>query len=119
MSGHTTGPDTSKAKTLAMSMGNFDLVTAQSLWDATMAYSITRYYKKHKDHKIMQVNGRFHSDEGFAVAAQLANYNKKIKRLIISSGSEDSFPNINWNDLKKNGDYIIITDPKVPRTYKE
>ena len=102
-----------------MSMGNFDLVTAQSLWDATMAYSICSYYKKHKSNKIMQVNGRFHSDEGFAVAAQLANYNKKIKRLIISTGSDESFPKINWNELKKNGDYIIVTDPKVPKTYTE
>ncbi len=121
MSGHTVSPtkDTAKPKAPAMSMGNFDLITAQSLWDATMAYSIARYYKKHKDHKIMQVNGRFHSDQGFAVAAQLANYNKKIKRLIISTGSDDAFPNINWADHKKDGDYIIITDPKVPRTYTE
>lgn len=119
MSGHTMAPatDSTKAKAPPMPMGGFDLPTAQSLWDATMAYSICSYYKKHKDHKIMQVNGRFHSDEGFAVAGQLKNYNKKISRLIISTSSDDNFPNIHWDDYKKYGDYIIVTDPKVPRTY--
>ncbi len=113
--------DTSK-KAAPMSMpgmGNFDLVLAQSLWDATMAYSISQYMKKHKGQKVMQVNGRFHSDEGFAVANQLKHYRPKVKELIISSGSDEAFPNIKWDDYKKNGDYIIITDPKVPRTYKE
>ncbi|MBS1587697.1 MAG: ChaN family lipoprotein [Bacteroidetes bacterium] len=120
MSGHTVSKsDSAKAKAPAMPMGGFDLIMAQSLWDATMAYSICSYYKKHKDHKILQVNGRFHSDEGFAVAAQLKNYNKRIKHLIISTASDDNFPNIKWDDYKKNGDYIIITDPKVPRTYTE
>lgn len=98
-------------------MGGFDLITAQSLWDATMAYSIAQYYKKHKKNKIMQVNGKFHSDEGFAIATQLSNYNKKIKRLIISTASDEAFPAIKWEDYTQNGDYIIITDPKVPRTY--
>lgn len=119
MSGHSMAPatDSTKAKAPPMPMGGFDLPTAQSLWDATMAYSICSYYKKHKDHKIMQVNGRFHSDEGFAVAAQLKNYNKKISRLVISTSSDDAFPNIKWDNYKQYGDYIIITDPKVPRTY--
>jgi uncharacterized iron-regulated protein len=121
MSGHsmTSAADSAKPKAPPMPMGQFNLVMAQSLWDATMAYSIASYYKKHKDNKIMQVNGKFHSDEGFAVATQISNYSKKIKRLIISAGDDESFPNINWNDYKKDGDYIIITDPKVPRTYTE
>lgn len=97
----------------------FNMVTAQSLWDATMAHSITRYQKKNKDKKIMHVNGKFHSDEGFAVVSQLYNYNSKIKPLIISTSSDESFPKIDWVKYRKYGDYIIITDPKVPRTYKD
>jgi uncharacterized iron-regulated protein len=67
----------------------------------------------------MQVNGRFHSDEGFAVVTQLKRFNPKIKSLIISSGSDDAYPNIDWSKYKDQGDYIIITDPAVPKTYKE
>lgn len=120
LSGHTpASTDTAKAKAPAMSMGNFNLTVAQSLWDATMAYSISEYWKKNKTKKIMQVNGRFHSDEGFAAVTQLKKYSPKIRMLIISSGSDDSFPNIDWNNFKTQGDYIIITDPKVPKTYED
>ena len=113
--------DTSKkAATPSMpGMGGFDMVVAQSLWDATMAYSISSYLKKHKGQKVMQVNGRFHSDEGFAVVTQLHHYRPKVKTLVISTGAAESFPNVKWDGLKKNGDYIIVTDPNVPKTFKD
>lgn len=111
--------DTSKKAEPVMGMGGFNLVMAQSLWDATMAYSISEYLKLHKGKKVFQVNGRFHSDEGFAIATQLKKYNPKVKLLIISSGSDEAFPNIDWNKHKHLGDYIIITDPQVPKTYKD
>lgn len=66
----------------------------------------------------MQVNGRFHSDEGFAIVTQLKNYSPKIKSLIISAGTDESFLNIDWDKQKHLGDYIIITDPSVPKTFK-
>jgi hypothetical protein len=121
MSGHglSKTTDTSKVKAPVMSMGSFNLIMAQSLWDATMAYSIAEYVKAHPTKKVLQVNGRFHSDEGFAVVTQLKKYNPKIKALILSSGSDDSFPNIDWSKQTQTGDYIIITDPAVPKTYKE
>lgn len=112
--------DTSVKTVAPMSgMGGFDLITAQSLWDATMAYSIVEYLKKNKGKKVLQVNGRFHSDEKFAIVTQLNKYNPKLKSLVISAGSDESFPSIDWNKFKHLGDYIIITDPKVPKTYEE
>lgn len=117
---HTPGNDTSKQKAPPMmNMPGFNMIMAQSLWDATMAYSISHYLRRHKSKKVMQVNGKFHSDEGYAAVAQLTNYSPKTNILIISTASDDDFPNIKWDDYKKNGDYIIITDPKVPRTYKD
>lgn len=102
-----------------VAMAGFNLVMGQSLWDATMAFSIAQYMKANKGDKVMQVNGRFHSDEHFAVVQQLAKYRPKAKALVISSGSDANFPNINWDDHKANGDYIIITDPNVPKTFED
>jgi len=122
MSGHTMMPskkDSGKAATPPMMMMSFDLVVAQSLWDATMAYSISEYLKTHPGKKIMQVNGKFHSEEGFAVVAQLRKYNPEARILIISAESDDSFPNIDWSKYKQFGDYILITDPKVPKTFTD
>lgn len=95
----------------------FNLYLGQSLWDATMAYSIFEYLQSHMNKKIFHINGRFHSDEGFGVVTQLENYIPNIKCLVISSGSHESFPNINWQDFLHLGDYVIITDPNVPKTY--
>lgn len=100
-------------------MESFSLVMAQSLWDATMAYSISDYFKTHSTKKVFQVNGRFHSDEYFAAVTQLKKYSPDIKCLVISSGSDKSFPDIDWKKHEHLGDYIIITDPKVPTTYKD
>ncbi len=117
LTSHSSSTDTSKKAMPVMAMGAFNLILSQSLWDATMAYSIVEYWKKHKQNKIMHVNGRFHSDEGFAVVTQLKKYKSKIKSLIISTGSDASFPNIDWSKFTHLGDYIIITDPSVPKTY--
>lgn len=95
----------------------FNLYLGQSLWDATMAYSIFEYLQMNMDKKIFHVNGRFHSDEGFGVVTQLEKYRPGLKSLIISAGPDDSFPNINWKNHEHLGDYVIITDPSVPKTY--
>jgi len=116
---HTTNDTTAKKMPPMMPMGGFNLVLGQSLWDATMAYSISNYLKQNKGKKVLQVNGRFHSDEGFGIVTQLKKYSPKIKALVISTGTDESFPNIDWSKHKQLGDYIIITDPTVPKTYDE
>jgi uncharacterized iron-regulated protein len=98
---------------------SFSLIMAQSLWDATMAYSIFEYLQKHTGVKVFQLNGRFHSDEHFAAVTQLKKYNPALRCLVISSGSDEKFSNLDWKKHEHLGDYIIITDPKVPKTYKD
>lgn len=117
---HTPLPagDTAKTPMPAMAMMGFDLITAQSLWDATMAYSIAEYDRLHPKKKIMQVNGKFHSDEHFAIVTQLKKYAPFLKPLVISTASDDAFPAIDWSKYTQSGDYIIITDPKIPKTFK-
>jgi uncharacterized iron-regulated protein len=120
-SGHTTDtakPDTAKPKA-PIFMGEFNLVMAQSLWDATMAYSIASFCKKHKGVKVFQVNGNFHSDEGFAVVTQLKKYGSRLKPLIISCVDNECFYDLNWKDIPKTGDYLIMTDPNIKKTYEE
>jgi uncharacterized iron-regulated protein len=111
--------DTAKKALPVMSMGGFNLIMAQSLWDATMAYSIAEYLKSHQGKKVFQVNGRFHSDEGFAIVTQLLKYRPKTTYKVISTSSDESFPNIDWEKFKQLGDYVIITDPKVPKTFED
>lgn len=114
----TTDTSAKAAPLPVMSMGNFNMILAQSLWDATMAYSIAEHMKKNRNVKVMHVNGRFHSDQGFGAVTQLKKYLPKARSVVISSASDDSFPNVDWSKYAGQGDYIIITDPSVPRTYE-
>jgi uncharacterized iron-regulated protein len=120
LSGHSiSASDTSKSKAPPMPMGSFNLVMAQSLWDATMAYSLAEYRMKYPDHKIFQVNGRFHSDGRFAVVEQLKKYSPSARVLVISTSPDESFRHPEWEKLKKLGDFIIVTDPAIPRTFTD
>ncbi|MBI2269416.1 MAG: ChaN family lipoprotein [Bacteroidetes bacterium] len=97
------------------------VVHSQSLWDATMAYSISRIFMKNKNAKVLQLNGRFHSDEGLGIVTHLKKHNPKLRVLVISciNGDKD-FPNaIDSGKNKILGDYVIYTDPAVPKTFKE
>ncbi|SDC29738.1 ChaN family lipoprotein [Pedobacter soli] len=98
-------------------MGSMKIYQTQNLWDATMAWSIGKFAKLNKGFKILQLNGRFHSDEKLGTLAKLAQANPKLKILNISSFSDQSFTNPDWEKFKNLGDYIIITDPAVKRSY--
>lgn len=98
-------------------MGSMKVYQTQNFWDATMAWSIAKYAKANKGKKIFQVNGRFHSDEKLGTYAQLKKYAPKLKTLNISSFSADDFDQPDWGKYKELGDYIIITDPKVKRSF--
>jgi len=98
-------------------MGGMQLYQAQNLWDATMAWSISQFIKKHREYKVLQINGGFHSEEKLGVAAQLKKYSSKTKTLNIACFSDDQFDNPDWSKFSKNNDYIILTDPKLPKTY--
>lgn len=99
------------------SMGSMKIYQTQNLWDATMAWSINKFIKANRGIKVFQLNGRFHSDEKLGTLAKLQQLNPKLKILNISSFSDESFINPNWEKFKNLGDYIIITDPKIKRSY--
>lgn len=91
---------------------------AQNLWDATMGWSVARTYKKLKGYKIFQVNGGFHSEEKLGTAAQLKKYAKKVRIMNIAAYADEGFDNPDWSKFGQKGDYIILTDPKLPKTFK-
>ena len=90
-------------------MGGMHIYQSQSLWDATMAWSIARFYKKHKDYKIMQVNGGFHSEEKMGIVAQLKNHAPKARVVTVNAYAEKDPNNIDWSTYQKKADFVILT----------
>lgn len=99
------------------SMGSMKVYQTQNFWDATMANSIAQFAKTHKGYKVFQVNGRFHSDEHLGTYAQLKRCAPKLKALNIACFSSDDFANPNWENHQNQGDFVILTDPKIRKSY--
>ena len=98
-------------------MGNMKVYQTQNFWDATMAWSIAKFAKENKGKKIFQVNGRFHSDEKLGTYAQLKKYTPKLKALNIAAFPAEDFANPDWEKHKELGDYVILTDSKVKKSF--
>jgi len=90
---------------------------SQSLWDAGMSYSIYKFLKENKHKKVFHCVGGFHTEEKLGTAAQLQMRNKKLKIMNIASFSDTSFNNPDWDKFANRGDYIILTDPGLKRTF--
>lgn len=97
--------------------GNARIFYSQSLWDAGMAYSIYSYWKKNRDKKIFHMVGKFHCDEKLGTAEQLQKRKADLMIVNISCFNDASFANPDWEKFRHLGDYVIITDPELKKTY--
>jgi uncharacterized iron-regulated protein len=98
-------------------MTGMQIYQSQNLWDATMGWSIAKFYKTHLDYKIMQLNGGFHSEEKLGAVAQLKKYVPNVKVLTVAAYADDSFDNPDWSKFTQLADFVILTDPKLPKSF--
>ncbi|MGV3762257.1 ChaN family lipoprotein [Parapedobacter sp.] len=99
-------------------MGNMKIYQSQNLWDATMAYRISKFFKGKNVRKILHLNGRFHSDEHLGTIAQLDNYIPRRTAVAnISCFPDASFSRPDWDTFAHLGDFIILTNPAAPKTF--
>lgn len=90
---------------------------AQSLWDAGMAFSIAEAGMRHPGVRILHVNGSFHSEERMGILDHLKRYRPQTTSLVVTMNSAKSYPN--WDaELAGKGDFVILTDPKLERSFK-
>ena len=89
-----------------------NFIDAQSLWDASMAFSIKNKLEHKHNRLVININGIFHSSQGLGVPEHLLKYMPKINILTISIISGKNFPNFD-NQYKDYGDFIIFTNPEL------
>jgi uncharacterized iron-regulated protein len=88
---------------------------AQSLWDATMAYSVTDALLREPDAKVVHLVGSFHVKNGTGIPEQLERYRPGTRTLIVyvePVAEIGSFP----AELNGAGDFVILTDEKQVRS---
>jgi uncharacterized iron-regulated protein len=94
------------------------ILDSQTLWDATMAFSIAERLKNNKNSLIIHLNGSFHTENRLGAAEQLLTFSPKAKVLVITMRSEDDFTKFDKTKHTDLGDFVILTDAKVPRSFK-
>lgn len=99
-------------------MGLNNILDSQSLWDATMAYSVAEYLKRTKEALVVHLNGGFHTENRLGTPEHLLKYDKKAKFLVVTLRSEEDFQNFDKTKHSGLGDFVILTDAKVPRSQK-
>jgi len=113
---HASMPSTPNAQAQVNPHGSMHLLDAQTLRDASMADAIAEFLKHNKDALVVQVNGTFHSEERMGVPEQIRHYRPKTRVLVVTVVSDEGFPNFDAARLGKLGDYVIVTDPSLPRS---
>ena len=94
-----------------------NLLDAQSLWDATMADSIARALNANKNALVVHLNGGFHSENRLGAVEHLLKYNPKARAVVVTIKSAENFPNFDRAKDTGAGDFVILTDPKLPRSF--
>jgi heme-binding uptake protein ChaN (Tiki superfamily) len=109
-------PGTEAKKPEGRDHGSAHGVEAQSLWDATMAWSIAEQLKRQPGALVVHVNGGFHSEERLGIPEHLVRYRPGTTFLVVTMVSEKSFPGFDKAELAGRGDFVIVTDPSLPRS---
>jgi uncharacterized iron-regulated protein len=84
---------------------------AQSLWDASMAYSIAEFLTSHPGKRVIHVNGSFHTAERLGTVEHLLRYRPGTSVVVVTMVSEASFPNFDTKTMNGQGDFVVVTDP--------
>ncbi|MGI8555839.1 MAG: ChaN family lipoprotein, partial [Pyrinomonadaceae bacterium] len=85
---------------------------------ATMANSLANYLKQNKNSLIVQINGAFHSESRLGTVEHLLNYQPPAKVLVVTMRYEDDFQNFDKSKMTGLGDFVILTDAKIPRSQR-
>lgn len=97
-------------------MGIDNILSSQSLWDASMAYWISQALKKHKNALVVHLNGGFHTESRLGTVEHLLKYRPKAKVIVVTMQYVDDFKTFDKAKYEDLGDYVILTDSKVPRS---
>jgi hypothetical protein len=81
-----------------------------------MAHFILENWKEGE--VFLHLNGAYHSDFHESIVWYLNQKNPKLKILVISTTESETLIPEDKNEFKK-GDFILVTHPNNPKSYKD
>jgi len=110
-------PDLPAYKKMKKMMGvhaNDDIVKAQALKDATMAYHLTDLAKEKE--LVVHINGKYHSDDHEGIFWYLQQYRPELKVQTISMVNQADIFTLQ-EEHQNTADFIICIDKNMTKTY--
>ena len=98
--------------------GGGSMLDAQSLWDATMAWSIAEHLTRRPGARVAHMVGGFHVETGTGIPEHLVQYRPGTRMLIISVQSVEDPAVFNADEQAGLGDFVVLGDASLPRTYE-
>lgn len=91
---------------------------AQSLWDASMAFSVAEALQRRPGTQVVHVNGGFHTEQHMGIVDHLKRYRPGVDVVVVTMRASKEFPKWDGEKYKNLGDFVIVTDEKLPRSYE-
>ncbi len=97
-------------------MGIDNILSSQSLWDASMGYSVAQVMKRDKKALVVHLNGGFHTESRLGTVEHLLAYRPKTRVIVVTMVAENDFKKFDPTKHTGLGDFVILTDAKLPRS---
>src|SRR5690606_14917695 len=97
-------------------MGLSNILSSQSLWDATMAYSVAEALKRNDNSLVVHLNGGFHTENRLGTIEHLQKYVPNARSIVVTIRYEDDFRSFDKPKHSDIGDFVVLTDASVPRS---
>ncbi len=95
------------------------MLDSQSLWDASMAFSIADHLTRHPGDQVVHIVGGFHVRNGTGIPEHLARYRPGISMVIIAVEPVADVEVFDREEFSGVGDFVILADESLPRTKQE
>ncbi len=91
-----------------------NVIKAQAIKDATMAWFMNKYYSPGK--QFIHYNGSYHSDNHEGIIWYLKRLQPNAKIVVISTVTQDELKKLE-EEGKGKGDYVVVVQSRVTNTY--
>lgn len=94
------------------------MLDAQSLWDATMAWSVSEAMRQHPGSLVIHIVGAFHVENGTGIPEHLKRYHPGARQIIVSVRPAADIDTFDPEEHAGLGDFVVLADESLPRTHK-
>lgn len=94
-----------------------NMLAAQALWDAAMAFSIDEYLEARADGLVLHMVGAFHVTDGLGTPEALRHYRPGAAALVVVIEAAEDPTTFDPDSHAGLGDFVILTDASRPRSF--